>query len=35
MTFGIQPQTAHTGYGYIEAEEKNAPSKVKQFVEKP
>lgn len=35
VTFGIQPQTAHTGYGYIEAEEKNAPSKVKQFVEKP
>lgn len=35
VTFGIQPQSAHTGYGYIEAIEKNTPSDVKQFVEKP
>lgn len=35
VTFGIQPQSAHTGYGYIEAEEKNSPSKVRRFVEKP
>jgi mannose-1-phosphate guanylyltransferase/mannose-6-phosphate isomerase len=32
---GIQPQSAHTGYGYIEAEEKSKPSSVKRFIEKP
>lgn len=35
VTFGIQPQSAHTGYGYIEAEEQNQPSAVKRFIEKP
>lgn len=35
VTFGIQPQSAHTGYGYIEAEEKTQPSLVKRFIEKP
>lgn len=35
VTFGIQPQSAHTGYGYIEAEEKSQPSLVKRFIEKP
>ena len=35
VTFGIQPQSAHTGYGYIEAEEKSKPSSVKRFIEKP
>lgn len=35
VTFGIQPQSAHTGYGYIEAEEKSQPSSVKRFIEKP
>lgn len=31
VTFGIQPRTPETGYGYIEAE----GNKVKRFVEKP
>jgi len=35
VTFGIQPQSAHTGYGYIEAEGKSQPSSVKRFIEKP
>jgi mannose-1-phosphate guanylyltransferase len=35
VTFGIVPSMAHTGYGYIEAQEKNKTSKVKAFVEKP
>lgn len=35
VTFGIQPQSAHTGYGYIEAEAKTQPSSVKRFIEKP
>lgn len=35
VTFGIQPQSAHTGYGYIEAVEKDQPSEVKRFIEKP
>lgn len=35
VTFGVQPHSAHTGYGYIEAVEKNRPSPVKRFVEKP
>lgn len=35
VTFGIQPQTAHTGYGYIEAADPKHPSKVNRFVEKP
>jgi mannose-1-phosphate guanylyltransferase len=35
VTFGIQPQSAHTGYGYIEAGKKDQPSEVKRFIEKP
>ena len=35
VTFGIQPQSAHTGYGYIEAVENDVPSDVKRFIEKP
>ncbi|MBL1321883.1 MAG: mannose-1-phosphate guanylyltransferase/mannose-6-phosphate isomerase [Methylophaga sp.] len=35
VTFGIIPTSAHTGFGYIEAQEKNMISKVKGFVEKP
>jgi len=35
VTFGIVPNCAHTGYGYIQAEEKGGISAVKQFVEKP
>ncbi|MEC9411945.1 MAG: mannose-1-phosphate guanylyltransferase/mannose-6-phosphate isomerase [Pseudomonadota bacterium] len=35
VTFGIVPSCAHTGYGYIQAEEKETISAVKQFVEKP
>jgi mannose-1-phosphate guanylyltransferase/mannose-6-phosphate isomerase len=35
VTFGIVPNCAHTGYGYIQAEEKEVISAVKQFVEKP
>jgi mannose-1-phosphate guanylyltransferase/mannose-6-phosphate isomerase len=35
VTFGIQPQSAHTGYGYIEAVENDKPSEVKRFIEKP
>jgi mannose-1-phosphate guanylyltransferase/mannose-6-phosphate isomerase len=35
VTFGIQPQSAHTGYGYIEAVKKDQPSEVKRFIEKP
>jgi len=35
VTFGIVPAKAHTGYGYIEAQEKNKISKVNAFVEKP
>ena len=35
VTFGIVPTSANTGYGYIQAEEKNAVSNVKAFVEKP
>lgn len=35
VTFGVQPHSAHTGYGYIEAVEKDRPSPVKRFVEKP
>lgn len=35
VTFGIQPQSAHTGYGYIEAVENDRPSEVKRFIEKP
>lgn len=35
ITFGIQPQSAHTGYGYIEAGKKDQPSEVKRFIEKP
>ena len=35
VTFGIQPQSAHTGYGYIEAVKKDQPSDVKRFIEKP
>ncbi|SFK21143.1 mannose-1-phosphate guanylyltransferase/mannose-6-phosphate isomerase [Methylophaga sulfidovorans] len=35
VTFGIVPSCAHTGYGYIQAEEKDTISAVKQFVEKP
>jgi mannose-1-phosphate guanylyltransferase/mannose-6-phosphate isomerase len=36
VTFGIQPDCPHTGYGYIETEKSNsADLKVKRFVEKP
>jgi mannose-1-phosphate guanylyltransferase/mannose-6-phosphate isomerase len=36
VTFGIAPDCPHTGYGYIETENSNAPvRKVKRFVEKP
>ena len=35
VTFGVVPTCAHTGYGYIEATEKEAVSPVKAFVEKP
>ena len=35
VTFGIVPTSANTGYGYIQADEKNVISKVKVFVEKP
>ena len=35
ITFGIQPKSAHTGYGYIEAGKKDQPSEVKRFIEKP
>jgi mannose-1-phosphate guanylyltransferase len=35
VTFGIVPTSPNTGYGYIQADEKNAVSKVKAFVEKP
>lgn len=35
VTFGIVPTMAHTGYGYIRAQEKGAVSPVEAFVEKP
>ena len=35
VTFGVVPTCAHTGYGYIEAVDKDAISPVKAFVEKP
>ena len=35
VTFGIVPDSPHTGYGYIEAAEKGVCSKVSAFVEKP
>lgn len=35
VTFGIVPMNPHTGYGYIEAQDNNSPSKVNDFVEKP
>ncbi len=35
VTFGISPTRAETGYGYIKAEQKNGPSAVVAFVEKP
>ena len=35
VTFGIVPTSPNTGYGYIQADEKNAVSSVKAFVEKP
>lgn len=35
VTFGIVPTAPNTGYGYIQANEKNKVSKVKAFVEKP
>lgn len=35
VTFGIVPTSANTGYGYIEAVEKDKVSSVKAFVEKP
>lgn len=34
-TFGIIPNSANTGYGYIKATEKNTLSKVQEFIEKP
>jgi mannose-1-phosphate guanylyltransferase/mannose-6-phosphate isomerase len=36
VTFGVEPDCPHTGYGYIETEQSNLPLlKVKRFVEKP
>ena len=36
VTFGIEPDCPHTGYGYIETEKSNSPDlKVRRFVEKP
>lgn len=40
ITFGIQPNRAETGYGYLELADKNlaasqTPQKLKQFIEKP
>ncbi len=39
VTFGIKPDSANSGYGYIESEEKisskNIASKIKRFIEKP
>ena len=35
VTFGIVPDRPETGYGYIRAEEKDRPSAVVEFVEKP
>ena len=35
VTFGIVPTAPNTGYGYIQAAEKNSVSSVKAFVEKP
>jgi len=36
VTFGVEPDCPHTGYGYIEIEKGNLPDfKVKRFVEKP
>lgn len=35
VTFGVQPTYAETGYGYIQALEKNCISEVKGFKEKP
>ena len=35
VTFGIVPTAPNTGYGYIQADEKNTVSPVKAFVEKP
>ena len=35
VTFGIIPDSPHTGYGYIEAQDKASLSKVTAFVEKP
>jgi len=35
VTFGIVPTSPNTGYGYIQADEKNTISNVKAFVEKP
>ena len=35
VTFGIIPTHAHTGFGYIEAQDKSVASKVTAFVEKP
>jgi mannose-1-phosphate guanylyltransferase/mannose-6-phosphate isomerase len=35
VTFGIVPDSPHTGYGYIRAAEPGRTSEVRQFVEKP
>jgi len=36
VTFGVEPDSPHTGYGYIEAEQSSSQTlKVKRFVEKP
>lgn len=35
VTFGIVPTSPNTGYGYIQADDKNTVSTVKAFVEKP
>lgn len=35
VTFGVVPDSPHTGYGYIRAAEPGQTSEVRQFVEKP
>ena len=35
VTFGIIPDSPHTGFGYIEAQDKKTPTNVIAFVEKP
>jgi mannose-1-phosphate guanylyltransferase/mannose-6-phosphate isomerase len=35
ITFGVKPDSPHTGYGYIEADGEGPALRVKRFVEKP